>query len=84
MAAEKKVDNLDFSKYLWNNITIKCPSPRDPSFIDSMRYARECIKSNSLKVSDMWEMGYDRDDAKQAFEYKVNGYHKGRVYLKSN
>ena len=62
MAAEKKVDNLDFSKYLWDNITIKCPSPRDPSFIDSMRYARECIKSNSLKVSDMWEMGYDRDE----------------------
>ena len=84
MAAEKKVDNLDFSKYLWNNITIKCPSPRDPSFIDSMRYARECIKSNSLKVSDMWEMGYDRDDAKKAFENKVNGIDKGRTYLKWN
>jgi threonine dehydrogenase-like Zn-dependent dehydrogenase len=81
LAAEKTVENMDFSKYLWRNITIKCPSPRDKTFIQSMRYARECIKSNSLKVSDMWEMGYNRMDAKQAFEYKVNGYHKGRVYL---
>ena len=81
LAAEKTVENMDFSKYLWRNITIKCPSSRDKTFIQSMRYARECIKSNSLKVSDMWEMGYNRMDAKQAFEYKVNGYHKGRVYL---
>ena len=84
MAAEKKVDNLDFSKYLWNNITIKCPSPRDKTFIDSMRYARECIKSGSLKVSDMWEKEYDRDDAKKAFENKANGIDKGRTYLKWN
>ena len=82
MAAEKKVDNLDFSKYLWNNITIKCPSPRDKTFIDSMRYARECIKSGSLKVSDMWEKEYDRDDAKNAFESKAKGIDKGRTYIK--
>ena len=44
--------------------------------------ARECFISNSLKVSDMWEMGYDRDDAKKAFENKVNGIDKGRTYLK--
>ena len=84
MAAEKKVDNIDFSKYLWNNITIKFPSPRDKTFIDSMRYARECIKSGSLKVSDMWEKEYDRDDAKNAFENKANGIDKGRTYLKWN
>ena len=81
MAAEKQVDNLDFSKYLWDNITIKCPSPRDPSFIDSMRYARECIKSGSLDVSDMWEKAYNRDNAKTAFENKLNGTDKGRTYL---
>ena len=82
LAAEKTVDNLDFSKYLWNNITIKCPSPRDKTFLDSMRYARECIKSGSLKVSDMWEKEYYRDDAKNAFENKANGIDKGRTYLK--
>ena len=81
LAAEKKVDILDFSKYLWNNITIKCPSPRDNTFIDSMRYARECIKSGSLNVSDMWVKSYDRDDAKTAFENKLNGTDKGRSYL---
>ena len=81
MAAEKQVDNLDFSKYLWDNITIKCPSPRDNSFIESMRYARECIKSGSLDVSDMWEKAYNRDDAKLAFENKLNGIDKGRTYL---
>ena len=81
LAAEKKVDNLDFSKYLWNNITIKCPSPRDNTFIDSMRYARECIKSGSLNVSDMSVKSYDRDDAKTAFENKLNGTDKGRSYL---
>ena len=84
MAAEKKVDNIDFSKYLWNNITIKFPSPRDKTFIDSMRYARECIKSGSLKVSDMWEKEYERDDAKNAFENKANGIDKGRTYIKWN
>tara|TARA_B100000902_G_scaffold359604_1_gene375573 strand:- start:23085 stop:24011 length:927 start_codon:yes stop_codon:yes gene_type:complete len=82
MAAEKKVDNLDFSKYLWNNITIKFPSPRDKTFLNSMRYARECIKSGSLNVSDMWEKEYDRDDAKNAFENKANGIDKGRTYIK--
>ena len=81
LAAEKKVDNLDFSKYLWGNITIKCPSPRDKTFIDSMRYARECIKSGSLNVSDMWCKGYNRDNAKTAFENKLNGTDKGRTYL---
>ena len=81
LAAEKKVDGMDFSKYLWNNITIKCPSPRDNTFIDSMRYARECIKSGSLNVSDMWCKGYSRDDAKEAFENKLNGIDKGRSYL---
>ena len=84
LAAEKKVDSLDFSKYLWNNITIKCPSPRDKTFIESMRFARECIKSGSLKVSDMWEKEYDRDNAKEAFENKLNGIDKGRTYLKWN
>ena len=81
LAAEKKVDNLDFSKYLWGNITIKCPSPRDKTFIDSMRYARECIKSGSLNVSDMWCKAYNRDNAKTAFENKLNGTDKGRTYL---
>jgi D-arabinose 1-dehydrogenase-like Zn-dependent alcohol dehydrogenase len=80
-AAEKKVDSIDFSKYLWKNITIKFPSPRDKTFIESMRYARECIKSGSLNVSDMWCKPYNRDNAKTAFENKLNGTDKGRTYL---
>lgn len=81
LAAEKTVDNMDFSKYLWKNITIKCPSPRDETFIQSMRYARECIKSGSLDVSDMWEKAYNKENAQTAFENKLNGIDKGRTYL---
>jgi D-arabinose 1-dehydrogenase-like Zn-dependent alcohol dehydrogenase len=80
-AAEKKVDSIDFSKFLWKNITIKFPSPRDTTFIQSMRYARECIKTGSLNVSDMWCKSYNRDNAKTAFENKLNGTDKGRSYL---
>jgi hypothetical protein len=46
-----------------------------------MRYARECIKTGSLNVSDMWCKSYNRDNAKTAFENKLNGTDKGRSYL---
>jgi D-arabinose 1-dehydrogenase-like Zn-dependent alcohol dehydrogenase len=80
VAAEKKVD-LDLSKYLWKNITIKCPSPRDTQFYNCMRLARELVASGSLKVDDMWCNSYNRDDAKTAFENRLNGVDKGRTYL---
>ena len=81
IGAEKKVESVDFSTFLWENITIKCPSPRDETFIQSMRYARECIKSGSLDVSDMWEKAYNKENAQTAFENKLNGIDKGRTYL---
>ena len=80
MAAEKQVDNLDFSKYPWDNIIIKCQS-RDPSFIDSMRYARECIKSGSLDVQICGKRHTIEIMPKTAFENKLNGTDKGRTYL---
>ena len=42
---------------------------------------RECIESGSLNVSDMWCKAYNRDNAKTAFENKLNGTDKGRTYL---
>lgn len=80
VAADKKVE-LDLGKFLWKNITIKCPSPRDPNFYNCLRYAREAVASGSIDVNDMWCNSYHRDDAKTAFENRTNGIDKGRTYL---
>jgi len=80
VAAEKKVE-LDLSKYLWNNITIKCPSPRNKNFYNCMRLARELIASGTLKIDDMWGQSYHRDDAKIAFENRLNGNDRERSYI---
>lgn len=81
VGAEKVVDNLDFSKFLWENITIKCPSPRNPDFINSMIEAEELVKKGKIKVNNLWGECYDRDNAKAAFDNRINGKDILRNYI---
>ena len=81
VGAEKVVDNLDFSKFLWENITIKCPSPRNPDFINSMIEAEQLVKKGKIKVNHLWGEGYDRDNAKEAFDNRINGKDILRNYI---
>ena len=55
IGAEKKVEQVDFANFLWENITIKCPVPRDEHFIDSMKTAVELIKTSKIKPKDFGE-----------------------------
>lgn len=81
LGAEKQVDNVDFSKFLWENITIKCPSPRDVHFKDCMKQAVELIKTSKIKTKELWGKEYHRDDALQAFNDRLNGTEKLRSYV---
>tara|TARA_B100000497_G_C7682121_1_gene412794 strand:+ start:1616 stop:2536 length:921 start_codon:yes stop_codon:yes gene_type:complete len=81
VGAEKVVEHLDFSKFLWENITIKCPSPRTDDFIESMSDAAMLVKAHKIKVDDMWGECYHRDNAKEAFENRTNGKELLRNYI---
>jgi len=81
IGAEKKVENVDFSKFLWENITIKCPSPRDTHFQSAMKTAVELIKTNKIKPKDLWGKEYHRDNALEAFNDRLSGKEKLRSYV---
>lgn len=81
IGAEKQVENIDFSKFLWENITIKCPSPRDEDFKECMKQAVELIKTSKIKTKDLWGKEYHRDNALTAFTNRLNGVDKLRSYV---
>ena len=81
IGAEKEVEHVDFSKFLWENITIKCPSPRDVHFKQSMAQAVELIKTSKIKTKELWGKEYHRDNALQAFNDRLNGTEKLRSYV---
>jgi len=78
-----KESTTDFQKALWKNITIECPSPRDPNFIDCMREAGNRIEKGELVVDNFWTTGYNRNtEWQQAFEDSVNrplNYSRGYI-----
>ena len=81
VGAEKIVEQLDFSKFLWEGITIKCPSPRNDGFLDCMKEAEALVKLGKIKVNDMWGECYHRDNAKEAFDNRINGKELLRNYI---
>ena len=81
IGAEKKVEHVDFAKFLWENITIKCPSPRDEHFIDCMKTAVELIKTSKIKPKDLWGKEYHRDNALEAFKDRLSGKERLRSYV---
>ena len=56
---KSKPVSTDFSKFLWNNIKIHCPSPRDNKFIECMRIGVVMVREGSIEVADMWTHSYN-------------------------
>lgn len=50
-----------FDYWLWNAITIMCPSPRDLDFHACMLEAVSQIESGKLNVDNFWTQGYNRN-----------------------
>jgi len=60
VGAEKSTPvSTDFSKFLWNNIKIHCPSPRDEKFLECMRIGVVMVREGSIEVADMWTHSYN-------------------------
>lgn len=77
VGSQKRV-TTDFSNMLWKAVTIIFPSPRNPKFIDCMRYAEEQITQGKLNVESFWTKGYDRNtEWQQAFG---DGVHRPENY----
>ena len=79
-----KESTTDFQKALWKNITIECPSPRDPDFIDCMWEAGNRIEKGELEVDNFWTAGYNRNtEWQRAFEEGLNRpqfYSRGYIF----
>jgi D-arabinose 1-dehydrogenase-like Zn-dependent alcohol dehydrogenase len=84
IGAEKDgVASTNFSKFLWNNVTIKCPSPRDDHFISCMKQAEEYVKRNIIMPEDSWTHEYSSDKIDVAFAENLNKKpNMGRSYIK--
>ena len=54
--------STDFSKFLWNNIRIHCPSPRDEKFIECMRIGVVMVREGSIETADMWTNKYNSNN----------------------
>lgn len=84
VGAEKDSEvSTNFSKFLWNNISIKCPSPRDPHFISCMKQAEEYVKRGIIMPEDSWTHEYSSDKIDVAFAENINKKPSmGRSYIK--
>ena len=84
IGAEKEGNaSTNFSKFLWNNVSIKCPSPRYPHFISCMKQAEEYVKRGIISPDDSWTNRYTSDNIDIAFAENINKQPKmGRSYIK--
>jgi len=84
LAAQKNVPHMfDFADWLWNNVTIKMPSPRAKTFHQAMKWSTYAIQTGKIEVDNVWTKGYNRDtEWQQAFEDANNrpkGYGRGYI-----
>jgi threonine dehydrogenase-like Zn-dependent dehydrogenase len=84
LAAQKSVPHMfDFADWLWNNVTIKMPSPRAETFHEAMVWATYAVQTGKIEVDNIWTKGYNRDtEWEQAFEDGNNrpkGYGRGYI-----
>ena len=80
--AQKEV-TTDFSNLLWKACTMTFPSPRNPEFIDCMRFAKHWVENGYIDVDKFWTKSYNRNtEWQQAFADGVdrpNGYSRGYI-----
>jgi len=69
--------------WLWNNITIKMPSPRAETFHDAMKLATTLVAQGKIELDNVWTKGYNRNKQwQQAFADSNNrpeGYQRGYI-----
>ena len=84
LAAEKKPSvTTSFANWLWKNVSIVCPSPRDPRFHSYMLESVELISSGALKIDGMWNtFGHTKLQVSEAFAAAANREYFGkRLYI---
>jgi D-arabinose 1-dehydrogenase-like Zn-dependent alcohol dehydrogenase len=79
----QKLVTTDFSNLLWKACTMTFPSPRNPEFIDCMRFAKHWIENGYLEVDSFWTKCYNRNtEWQQAFADgmdRPSGYSRGYI-----
>lgn len=84
MAAQKTTPTMfDFADWLWNNVTIKMPSPRADTFHDAMKLAVRLVAQGRIELDNVWTKGYNRNNNwQQAFTdayQRPEGYQRGYI-----
>ena len=79
----KAVSKQEAQTQLWKAVTTIKPSPRNPQFIDCMKFAKHWIENGYLKVDSFWTRAYNRNiEWQQAFadgKDRPNGYSRGYI-----
>lgn len=69
--------------WLWNNITIKMPSPRAETFHDAMKLATRLVAQGRIELDNVWTKSYNRStNWQQAFTDANNrpeNYQRGYI-----
>jgi len=84
LAAQKTVPHMfDFADWLWNNVTIKMPSPRAETFHRAMKLATLLISQGKIELDNVWTKGYNREtEWHRAFieaDSREPGYGRGYI-----
>ena len=69
--------------WLWNNITVKMPSPRAETFHDAMKLATRLVAQGKIELDNVWTKGYNRNKQwQQAFvdaNNRPENYQRGYI-----
>jgi threonine dehydrogenase-like Zn-dependent dehydrogenase len=71
------------ANWLWNNVTVKMPSPRAETFHNAMKLATKMVSQDKIKLDNVWTNNYNREtNWKQGFEDALNrpgNYSRGYI-----
>jgi threonine dehydrogenase-like Zn-dependent dehydrogenase len=75
--------NFPLEDWLWNNVTIKMPSPRAETFHSAMIQATRMVAQGKIELDNVWTRGYNREtNWQQAFSdalTRPEGYSRGYI-----
>lgn len=75
--------NFPLEEWLWNNVTIKMPSPRAETFHSAMKQATRMVAQGKIELDNVWTRGYNREtNWQQAFSdalTRPEGYSRGYI-----
>jgi len=75
--------NFPLEDWLWNNVTIKMPSPRAETFHSAMKLATRMVAQGKIELDNVWTREYNREtNWQQAFSdalTRPEGYNRGYI-----